>query len=118
LEGQGTFAVTRVSRQLIRCILDNPSDIARALTGWLSICDGDDQDWFSESAVARVLEDQWAQNFVLKFSSHGSQAREACAGDHFSDLLLAADAVTLIGGVHEANLNAVFVEERGGVSDS
>lgn len=84
----------------------------------MAIGDGDDQDWLAEAAVASILQDQWAQDLVLQLAAHGRQTGESSAADHLSHLLLAADVVALVGGIHEAHLNAVVVEERSGICNT
>ncbi len=85
--------------------------------GRLAVRDDDYQGRLAELVRARLLDDEWLDHFVAELGAHRRQPLELYALDHLLDFQGAADVVALEIRVHEADLDAILVEEGGGECD-
>lgn len=97
---------------------DDVEDLVLVLAGRRAISDSDDDDGLLELARAGGVEDEGLDDLVHEVGAEGRQAGELDLLQELHRLLLVRDVVALHVRVHEAHLDTVVVEQRGGVRDT
>ncbi len=106
------------ARELLVDTLDDVEHLVAVLAGGRAVRDGDDDDGLLELVHAHGAEEERLENLVHEVCAKGREARELHLLDEVHGRGLARDVVALDGRVHEADLDAVVVEERSGGRDA
>lgn len=81
-------------------------------TSRLTIGDGDDKHWLLQLSGTSWLDYQWLQDLGVQFSAQGCHSGELDLREELRDLLLISNAIALDLRIHEADLDAIGVEQR------
>ena len=96
-------------------------DRVQRFAGWLAVSDGDDESRLGVASALHFGDDDSVNNFLSHGCAHRCESLEADSPHQLVDLLLGADVVQHVGvivAVHEAQLDAVFVEDCGDGCDT
>lgn len=112
----------------VECVSDCVEDGVLRLTGGLTIGDGNDQDRLPQLTLSSLGEENFINNLLAERGTHGSETLELNTTHNLFDLGLVCAAVlkrptSLVAdareiSVHEAERNAVLVEQSRSKRDS
>lgn len=113
LEGNGTRPVRRPA-SLLDCVSNSVEDGVSRLTGWLAVCDGNDQDWLAHLSTPQAAKEDSIDDLLAKFRSHWGESAEFVASKKLLHLLLGLETIDQMvrwGLVHEPDIDSVFVKQ-------
>jgi hypothetical protein len=102
----------------MRGLPNDLEDCVLCLASGLSIRDSDDENGLAKLARSSWAENERLQDLLVELCAHRREAGELDAADHFVDLLLRPDAVSLLRRIHKPNLHSVIVEEGSSEGDA
>jgi hypothetical protein len=120
LEGNGAGTVLRVVG-LLEGVANSVEDGRGGLASGLSISDGNDEQRLAHLSATQLGYENAINDLLAQFGTHGGKAAELVTADELLDLLLRLNVLDHVLGrgiVHEAEGNAVVVEESGSGSDT
>jgi hypothetical protein len=116
------LAIQSALHALIVSVADRFDQRIGVLAGGLSICDADDEDRLAELVAAHLGNDQRIEDLLPQLRAEGSQTLVTLATHDALDLLIRLDVAQLLRWdllvVHEADFDAIIVEQGGSKCDS